>query len=577
MKNELRKCKNCQQDFTIESEDFKFYEKIKVPPPTWCLNCRMQRRMSWRNERSLYKRTCDLCKKNIIAIYPADAVFPVFCKECWYSDVWDSTSYGREYDFSRPFFEQFSELFNSVPRMNLWQRNATNSEFAHQVAESKNVYLSVSVIMDSENIFYSKSIDGCFNIFDSCNLKKCENCYENIECERNYNSQHMFLSRHCIDSYFLVDCVNCTNCFMCSNLRNKQYCIQNKEYSQEEYLEKIKEYNLESRESRVKFLAEFKNLCKKAIYRFTNNIKCVNSLGNNLLNDKNCRYCFDVYNSEDTKYSYRTVNMKSCMDTDYGLSSELMYEYTTGASNDYNVKFSYSALDNLQDADYTHYCVSSNNLFGCCGIRNKENVILNKVYSKEEYRKLRERIIEQMNQMPYIDKKGRIYKYGEFFPTELSPHAYNETLAQDIYPLKKDEAITEGYKWNELGEKNYKITISTSLIPDNIKATGEEIGKEILECKHKMNCNHQCLKAFRILADEFQFYKKNGIPIPDKCPNCRHYKRFAKIPPRRLWHRSCMCEKEEHSHRERKCKVEFETSYAPDRPETVYCETCYNQ
>ena len=25
------------------------------------------------------------------------------------------------------------------------------------------------------------------------------------------------------------------------------------------------------------------------------------------------------------------------------------------------------------------------------------------------------------------------------------------------------------------------------------------------------------------------------------------------------------------------CKKEFETSYAPDRPEIVYCESCYNK
>ena len=31
----------------------------------------------------------------------------------------------------------------------------------------------------------------------------------------------------------------------------------------------------------------------------------------------------------------------------------------------------------------------------------------------------------------------------------------------------------------------------------------------------------------------------------------------------------------EHSHHKGKCPNEFETSYAPDRPEIVYCEQCY--
>jgi hypothetical protein len=35
--------------------------------------------------------------------------------------------------------------------------------------------------------------------------------------------------------------------------------------------------------------------------------------------------------------------------------------------------------------------------------------------------------------------------------------------------------------------------------------------------------------------------------------------------------------KTNHFHGDKKCEVEFETSYAPDRPEIVYCEKCYQQ
>ena len=30
---EKRNCQNCKKDFTIETEDFSYYEKIKVPVP----------------------------------------------------------------------------------------------------------------------------------------------------------------------------------------------------------------------------------------------------------------------------------------------------------------------------------------------------------------------------------------------------------------------------------------------------------------------------------------------------------------------------------------------------------------
>ena len=59
MEKETKQCQNCKSEFTIEPEDFVFYEKMKVPAPTWCSRCRLIRRMAYRNERTLYKRKCD--------------------------------------------------------------------------------------------------------------------------------------------------------------------------------------------------------------------------------------------------------------------------------------------------------------------------------------------------------------------------------------------------------------------------------------------------------------------------------------------------------------------------------------
>jgi hypothetical protein len=44
--------------------------------------------------------------------------------------------------------------------------------------------------------------------------------------------------------------------------------------------------------------------------------------------------------------------------------------------------------------------------------------------------------------------------------------------------------------------------------------------------------------------------------------------RIKRVNPPKLWHRKCMKEG---------CQNEFETSYAPERPEIVYCEKCYQQ
>ena len=72
----------------------------------------------------------------------------------------------------------------------------------------------------------------------------------------------------------------------------------------------------------------------------------------------------------------------------------------------------------------------------------------------------REKIIAQMKEMPYIDKAGRKYFYGEFFPTELSPFPYNETIAQEYAPLTKNQAEESSYPWQEVADKEYRILLS---------------------------------------------------------------------------------------------------------------------
>jgi hypothetical protein len=123
--------------------------------------------------------------------------------------------------------------------------------------------------------------------------------------------------------------------------------------------------------------------------------------------------------------------------------------------------------------------------------------------------------------------------------------------------------------------RSYKITKKAQDLPDRIKEVGDEILNEVIECAHNQACNEQCTQAFRIVKDELQFYRRMNLPLPRLCPNCRHYQRLKQRNPLKLWHRQCMCDKNNHAHKER-CPVEFETSYAPERKETVYCESCYN-
>ena len=173
-----------------------------------------------------------------------------------------------------------------------------------------------------------------------------------------------------------------------------------------------------------------------------------------------------------------------------------------------------------------------------------------------------------MGAVPFVDKAGRVYKYGEYFPIEMSHVAYNDSFAQELEPLTKEEVVARGYNWKDHKEKNFNITLSVADIPDDINEVEESILEQVLECAHKGECAQECNTAFKITNFELSFYKKNSIPLPVLCPNCRYYERIKVMPALALWHRSCM---------NVGCNNEFETAYAPDRPEKIYCESCYNK
>ncbi|MEA3399065.1 MAG: hypothetical protein U9R00_00965 [Patescibacteria group bacterium] len=116
MNSETKNCQNCKKDFTIETNDFNFYKKIDVPAPTFCPECREQRRMAHRNI-DFFLRKCDLCNENSISIWhPNIKGYKFYCNECWNSDKWNSLDYGMEFDFNKSFFEQYEELYKKVPK-----------------------------------------------------------------------------------------------------------------------------------------------------------------------------------------------------------------------------------------------------------------------------------------------------------------------------------------------------------------------------------------------------------------------------------------------------------------------------
>ena len=579
------KCQNCKASFIIGDEDHDFYKKISVPPPTWCPKCRMIRRQIFRNERSLYKRSCGLCKKNVVTMYSPEKKLVVYCNNCYKSDTWDPLVYGKDYDFSKPFFSQFLDLMKVVPRRALYIDFGTNSDYVNWSVHINNSYL-VFGGHHYENCAYCAQdfyITDCTDVDFS---QRSEQCYDSIHLRRCNRVRFSQYSEDCADSWFLFSCRNCTNCVGCTNLRNKSYCIFNMQYTKEEYNKKLKELNLHSH-SGIRAVAEkfFKNsLAFPRRHAWVRN--AVNSTGDNLEQVKNCAHCFHATEVEDCRYSFFVPSgAKQVYDVDHvGLGAELTCELMSGFGVS-RVAFG-SRVYYSHDTYYSDDCFNSAYLFACISLRKKEYCILNKQYSKEEYATLIPKIIKHMNVMPYVDAMGRTYKYGEFFPSELSPFAYNETVAQEYFPLTEAAAQKLGFSWRKTDAKTHNITFGHNKLPDSITETSPSIVNEIINCGHGGKCNEQCTGAFRIIQSELQLLVQLGVPIPRLCPNCRHAVRLSLANPTALVAGNCRCSGDkstngsykntaQHFHGVDHCSNEFETSYAPDRPEIVYCEKCY--
>ena len=553
-------CKTCEKEFVIRDEDLVFYEQMKTAPPLYCPECRMARRLMFRNERILYKRECDLCKENMITVYSPEAPYKVYCSKCWWSDGWDPKSFGRDYDFSKTFMEQYKELQLEVPRLGIMEIQNVRSEYTNGSAENKDCYLIFAADYN-EDCLYGRLLQRDKQCVDCAFLHESELCYECIDCRKCFGC--MF-SEQCQDSTSLLFCFNLrnsNNCIFCTNSRNISNAIYNIKYTKEEFekkrLEILKDY--ESIENAKK---EFEELKKKVIRKFAMQTKCHNVTGDYLHNCHEGVMLFDTFDAKNCSYmkdSEKPLDSWDC--NNYYYKPEFGYNIM-GALEGSKLKNS-AFVFYSNNVEYCDNCHHLSDAIGCISIRKGNYMILNKEYQKEEYSKLKEKIEEQF-------KKEGIW--GQFFPPEVAPFAYNESLMHDYSTLEKGEAIKRGYAWQEKTTGTYgKETIVKGKILGSIEAVTDKILDEILVCE-------ECNKNYKIIEAEFSFYKRMGLPLPHKDFECRHQDRMKKRNPQILWERSCMCKQQNHhNHNETSCTEKFETTYSPERPEIIYCESCYQQ
>ena len=532
-------CALTGKEFEITDEDLKFYEKIGVPIPILCPDERARRRWAWRG-KDFFMRKCDKCNKKVMAWFSPNLTdIKTYCNECYRSDDFDATENGRDYDFNRPFFEQFYELLKETPRHISNAVQNENSEYIISAHKNRSCYF-VDEIDESWDCYFGYNIQHCKNIAESIFVRDSEIGYDLAKAENCYSvfySKNVF---NCSNSAFLLNCRSCKHCLFSSNLRNKEYHIFNKPVSKEEFQSAWNDIFIGSRIRIEQCRKKFDEFLKTQAFPHATIINCEDCTGDYLSNCKNVKDSFWIDNSRDCKFCSDIHYSKDCYDVNI-YEGEMMYECTHVGPKGYGQCFSQLGWfsTNIQYCIEMHSC---RDCFGCVSLKKKQYCIFNKQYSKEEYKKLYTKIVQHMKSTG---------EYGEFFPITMSPYPYNQTMAYRFFPLSKKDVLERRWKWAD--EEDLHVGQSEKEIPKDLKDIPSDITKKLFTCTKSG-------KKFRFTEAEIKFYQKYGIPLPTMSPIERIENMWKKMGERKLVDREC-----------KKCDASIKTASSDD----VLCEKCY--
>ncbi len=548
-------CRNCRETFTSDEAELRFLKRVspviggqvlQIPHPQLCPVCRMQRRFAYRNERFLSHRRCDLTGRDIISFYKPDSGYKVYDKDVWWSDMWDPLAAGQDMDFSRSFFDQFAILSGKVPRLGMVITLDEGSAYSAYCVNTKNCYMCCSCVVNEGSLYCYQANDSV-SCVDCNNVSRSELCYECIHCFSLFGSAFCKDCESGSGLIFCEDCRGCTDCIGCKNLVNRKNCIFNREVSPQELAAqrgKVRSFSQQER-----FRQQFRTFAHSLPTRASHLIQCENCTGDHLRNCRNALDCFDAIDVEDGRYVCPIPRgLKDSRDCHYSPGSELVYDSMSGMRCQ-RARFVLHSWDN-EEIVYCDECFSSKNLFGCIGLKHKQYCILNRQYAKEEYERLVPLIVQHMRKTD---------EWGEFFPIKNSPFPYNETIAQDDFPLSELSASQRGWRWQDQVHEMPQVerVIEANQLPDDVDDVPDDILRWAIRCEATK-------RPFKIIRQELEKYRLMRLPIPRFHPEERYRTRTALRNPRKLWNRQCA-----------KCKQPITTSYAPERPEKVFCEECY--
>lgn len=292
------------------------------------------------------------------------------------------------------FFTEYQRLINSQPYIPTHNLNCQSCELGDYNYHSKNLAYAFDNVSCEDSCYIYDSYMAV-NCFDGDYCIESQSCYESVDVFKCFNGWYLEYSARLRDSYYCYNCNDSHDLFGCVHLNHKSFCIFNKQYSKEEYFEKIKELKNKPAKEILAKLEELKTKYPVTQTNITHTENC--DYCNHVHYSKNLYLCFDVVGSEDCGYLFDCDHCRNSWDLTNCHECELCYECTDSAHL-YNCQFvDYS--DYCRDSAYLYNCHNLKNCFGCVGLSHKEYCILNRQYTKEGYLEKLEEIKKNLRQV----------------------------------------------------------------------------------------------------------------------------------------------------------------------------------
>jgi len=302
--------------------------------------------------------------------------------------------------FSHPFFEKLKELRDRFPFLpyNFRVYKGFQNDNSPYCAE---IYLCADCHM-------------CFTCGETARSAFCTHLtksHKSVDCEAGYDLQLAYectgFGRKCFGCAYCHSCQQCFNCYFCDSsfgltdcfgcveLENKKFCIFNKQYSEEEYRQHIKELLKKSPEEileKVKILrTQIPTVDLPISYENPESQRIAYGFFNN-----RCDSLLYSWDNEDCAYLTETQKCKSTIDGDLLSRIQLSAELVDCDT----VSYSSFLIDccRTHNSYFCNFCNDCSNCFGCNGLDHKEYHILNKRYSKEDYERITAELLNEFKE-----------------------------------------------------------------------------------------------------------------------------------------------------------------------------------